>query len=90
MRRVVWSATTARDLAMIRSHIAKFSPAAADRMISALRAAAESLAEHPDRGRAIPGGKRELVAISPYLIRYRVLPDVIRIIRIRHAARRSR
>lgn len=88
MRRVDWSATAVRDLAKIRTHIARFSPAAARRMINTLHATAENLAKYPDRGRQVPGGKRELVAIRPYLIRYRVLPNAVRIIRIRHAARR--
>jgi len=50
---------------------------------------AESLAENPETGRPVAAGLRELVAIQPYLIRYRVIPGAVRIIRIRHGARRQ-
>jgi toxin ParE1/3/4 len=90
MRRVVWSPTAIRDLEKIRAYVARFSPVAAARMTSDLHAAGETLAAHADRGRAVPGGKRELVTLRPYLIRYRVTTDEVRIIRIRHAARRPR
>jgi plasmid stabilization system protein ParE len=88
MRRVVWSPTAIRDLARIRAFVARFSPVAAARITSDLQAAGETLAAHADRGRPAPGGKRELATLRPYLIRYRVTTDDVRIIRIRHAARR--
>jgi len=53
-----------------------------------LVAAAESLSEHPLRGRSTGGGRRALVAIAPYLIRYRITDETVEIITIRHGARR--
>lgn len=50
--------------------------------------AAESLVEFPDRGRLLRAGIRELVAVPPYVIRYAVTEDEVRIIKIRHSAQR--
>jgi plasmid stabilization system protein ParE len=58
-------------------------------MAEALRATGDSLECFPHRGRLVPGtGKRELVSVSPYVIRYRVEGDEVRILRVRHSARR--
>lgn len=88
MRRVVWSPTAIRDLAKIRAFVARSSSVAAGKITSDLQTAGETLAAHADRGRPVPGGKRKLATLRPYLIRYRVTTDEVRIIRIRHAARR--
>jgi plasmid stabilization system protein ParE len=50
-----------------------------------LLAAGESLSRFPERGRPI-GLRRELVIVRPYVIRYRVLPDRVEILTIRHGA----
>lgn len=89
MRRVVWTEEARANLLAIRNYIAQFSPLAAQRFSLKLIAAAEDLAENPDRGRSIGNGRRELVLIRPYLIRYRAEADAVFILRIRHAARRS-
>lgn len=88
MRRVVWTLSSKRDLSGIRTHIAKSNPFAADRVAAKLLAAAEALCEYPDRGRRHPKGWRELTRVKPYIMQYRVTDDAIRILRIRHAARR--
>jgi plasmid stabilization system protein ParE len=51
-----------------------------------LLAAANALAEHPERGRLVAGQTRELVVVWPYLIRYRIDADAVVILRIRHGA----
>ena len=87
MAEVVWSRRALADLAAIQAHIRQFRPLAAQRMAQRLRKAAESLAEHPERGR--PAGMlRELAVIAPYLIRYRVAGDMVQIVRIKHGARK--
>jgi toxin ParE1/3/4 len=53
-----------------------------------LQAAANSLVEHPERGRAASRGLRELATIHPYLIRYRFSDEAVVILRIRHGAQR--
>ncbi len=88
MRRVTWSDEAVENLEAIGAYVAGFNPLAAQRFTRKLIAAAESLTEFPDRGQAVRSGTRDLLAIPPYLIRYVVLPDEIRIIKIRHSARR--
>jgi plasmid stabilization system protein ParE len=75
-----------RDLNGIHAYIGLFAPQAADRFTARLIAAVESLAEQPNRGRSV-GRFRELVAVSPYVVRYRVKARAVEIIRIRHGAR---
>ena len=76
-----------RDLEGIHAYIAQFAPQASERFTERLIAAVESLATQPDRGR--PAGPfRELVAVSPYVVRYRVTARGIEIARIKHGARR--
>src|SRR6185312_5933910 len=84
VRRVIWTEPAQGDLRQIRAYIGEFSPLAAQRMAQRLMAAANSLAEMPERGRALGRGRRELVVIRPYLIRYRTEDDAVVILRIRH------
>jgi plasmid stabilization system protein ParE len=88
VRRVVWSDEARSNLAAIRGYIAEFSPLAARRFALKLVAAADDLAENPDRGRPAGRRYRELAIVRPYLIRYRVDGEAVLILRIRHAARR--
>ena len=85
---VIWTWPALASLETIRAYISDFNPLAAQRMALRLTAAGMSLADHPLRGRAIGGGRRELVTVPPYLIRYRVRGDTVEILAIRHGARR--
>ena len=87
MAEVVWTWRALADLAAIRDYIGQFSPLAARRMALRLKAAADSLAEHPERGRLTTATLRELVVVPPYVIRYHVGDGTVSIVRIRHAAR---
>ena len=87
MRRIVWSRRAQGDLARIRDYVSQFAPLAAQRLALRLVAAAESLSDYPSRGRPLAGGRRALVAIPPYVIRYRITDEVVEIIAIRHGAR---
>ncbi|PVM86500.1 type II toxin-antitoxin system RelE/ParE family toxin [Caulobacter endophyticus] len=87
MVQVVWTRSAASDLRAIQTYVAEFSPLAAQRLASRLIAAARSLESSPDRGRAISRGRRELMVIPPYLIRYVSQPDRVVILEIRHGAR---
>lgn len=87
MAQVVWTRRALADLITIRGYIGQFSPLAAQRMALRLRRAAESLADHPLRGRLATATLRELVVVPPYVIRYHVGDGMVRIVRIRHAAR---
>ena len=80
------------DLARIRAHIGQENPAAANRVAVQILAACDRLEHLPERGRpgAIPG-TRELVALWPYVVVYRVTADGVGVARIWHGAQdRSR
>ncbi|WP_336509769.1 type II toxin-antitoxin system RelE/ParE family toxin [Caulobacter vibrioides] len=63
-------------------------PIAAQRLGQRLLAAGASLADHPERGRLSTRGRRELVAVPPYALRYRIVGDRVVIGGVRHGARR--
>ena len=88
MRRLIWSTDAIDDLGAIRSYIAQANPPAASRVAAALVNAANGLVTFPNRGRPIRSSVRELTTVPPYVIRYVVLPDEVRIVFIRHSARR--
>jgi plasmid stabilization system protein ParE len=83
---VVWTRGAAAELRIIRAYVTQFSPLAARRLSQRLIAAARSLEKTPDRGRPIGGGRRELVVIRPYLIKYVHQDDRVIILEVRHGA----
>ena len=89
MRRIIWTDEAVSNLEAIVAYVGAFSPAAAERLATELSQTAERLALHPDRGRPIRAGMREIVVIRPYLIRYRVHDEAVAILRIRHGYRRQ-
>jgi toxin ParE1/3/4 len=84
---VVWTNRAKSDLLLIVEYIELFNPNAAVRLAGRLAMVAESLAEFPQRGRPISDNLREITTLSPYIIRYRILSDIVEIIRVRHSAR---
>jgi plasmid stabilization system protein ParE len=89
MARVVWSDAALQQILQIYDFIYKSNPQAAMDVAEDLRARGNSLASFPDRGR--PVGRtnlRELVAVYPYVIRYRHRGGNVTILRIRHTSRR--
>ena len=86
---VIWAPAALQDVAQIHGYIARFNPSAAERLAERLLAAGDLLVSFQNRGRLVPGGQlRELTVIYPYVIRYRVAADHVRIRRVRHGARR--
>lgn len=85
---VIWSARAIRDLAGIRAYIGRFAPLAAQRFTARLVATVNSLADHPDRGRQVSQGVRELVAVRPYLVLYKITDEGVQIVHIKHGAER--
>lgn len=85
---VSWTRRATADLVAIGTYIARFSPASARKMAQRLKEAAASLSTQPHRGRLIDGGVRELAVVRPYIIRYRANAETVRILRIRHSARK--
>lgn len=86
LHRVIWSVRSRRDIEGIHAYIAQVAPLAARRFASRLVAAVESLADQPHRGRTLYSEVREMVAIRPYVVRYRVKGRAVQIIRIKHGA----
>lgn len=77
------------DLESIRRYIGNFNPYAARGMAAQIIEAANSLATFPYRGRQVAGTQlRESTIVRPYIIRYRIDPDRVVILRVRHGARR--
>ncbi len=88
MRPVVWSEEARENLKAIQAYISEFNITAARRLALRLVDLADSVAAMPDRGRLIRPGVRELTSIPPYIIRYAVLEGEVRIMTIRHSARK--
>ena len=82
----VFAPAAVTDLITIRNYIGHFNPVAARRMANRLKAAAESLADFPERGRRRTDGAHELVAVPPYVIVYDVTPGRVTILRVWHGA----
>lgn len=86
---VAWRRQALADVSRIARYIAQDNPVAAARIARALAAAADSLTRLPEKGR--PGlvpGTRELSAVPPYVIVYRVEREAqtVHILRIWHTA----
>ena len=63
-------------------------PLAAQRMAARFLAAIETLEQHPQRERRVSRDIHELLMVRSYLIRYRIQPGAVEVVRIRHAAQR--
>jgi toxin ParE1/3/4 len=77
------------DLDDIWDHVAPENMQAAERLLDAIEAKLELLAERPLLGRARPelGADLRSFAHRPYLIFYRPLADGIEVLRVLHGAR---
>jgi toxin ParE1/3/4 len=86
---VVWTFSALADVEGIRRYIGNFNPYAARDMAERIIETGNSLATFPHRGRRVPGTQlRETTLARPYIIRYRIEPDRVLILRVRHSARR--
>lgn len=85
---IVWTDEALDNLEDITRYVRDFSPSAAARVESDIVGAVDSLLLMPERGRPIGRHRRELTITRPYVIRYVVVGDEVRILWIRHAARR--
>lgn len=89
MARISWSIQASLQLAAIVDYIEEFDPTAARRLGLRLLDLAESLRAFPNRGRPIAQGRREMVTVRPYILRYVHDGDTVVILGIRHAAQLS-
>ncbi|ATE60085.1 type II toxin-antitoxin system RelE/ParE family toxin [Thauera sinica] len=86
--KLVWTRPAQEDRKAIRKYIAVDNPSAALDLDELLSASAARLIDHPGLGR--PGrvqGTRELVAHRNYILIYDVSGDLVRVLRVLHAAR---
>lgn len=86
--KLVWTRPAREDRKAIREYIAADNPSAALDLDELLSEKAARLVDHPGLGR--PGrlqGTRELVAHRNYILIYDVADDVVRMLRVLHAAR---
>jgi addiction module RelE/StbE family toxin len=89
LNEVVWTARALADLRAIRAYIEQFNPSAAQHVGERLIETANKLANFSLRGRPVRGtAMRELVAVSPYITRYRLARGTVFVLRIRRSARR--
>jgi addiction module RelE/StbE family toxin len=86
---VIWSPSALRQLVRIFDYLADFNPRSAAEVFKSLIETGDDLANFPQRGRLVRNSDmRELMTAYPYIIRYRVTRDEVRILRVRHTARR--
>ena len=84
---VAFSPDALADLVAIRTYIGDRNPSAASRIAVQIVAACDALEHLPERGRpGLVSGTREVTLIWPYVIVYRIAPEAVEIIRIRHGA----
>jgi plasmid stabilization system protein ParE len=78
------------DLLDIRAFIAsRGAPLAAQRHAIKLERLIEKLEQFPQRGRHVGGGVRQLTAVAPHVVRYRIRGAIVQVIRIRHGAMKT-
>ena len=86
--KLVWTRSAREDRKAIREYIAVDNPSAALDLDELLSDKAALLLDHPGLGRpGRLGGTRELVAHRNYLLIYDVVGDLVRVLRVLHAAR---
>lgn len=84
---IVFSPEALADLIDIRTYIGHDNPFAASRVAIQLIAACDKLEYLPERGRpGLVAGTREITAVWPYVIVYRIRADAVEIVRIWHGA----
>lgn len=85
--KLVWTRPAQEDRKAIREYIAADNPNAALELDELLSEKAAHLINHPDLGRiGRVKGTRELVAHRNYILIYDIANDLVRVLRILHAA----
>lgn len=88
---LVWSPEAIDDLAALRAYIEHDNPAAAQRIaLHIVQNVATLLANSPEMGRPgrVPGTRELVIQRTPFIVPYRVVGNMIQILRIFHGARR--
>lgn len=86
--KLIWTRPASIDRKKIREYIAQDNPAAALTIDELLSEKAGRLVDHPNLGRlGRVAGTRELIAHQNYILVYDLAGDLVRVLRILHAAR---
>ncbi len=89
MHKLFWKALARDDLLRIVQYIAQDNPDAAEKLANNIEAKTLTLITHPQLSRVGRlHGTRELVVHPNYFLVYRVLGDVVEILRVKHSAQR--
>jgi toxin ParE1/3/4 len=90
MMRVVWLDDAVQDLRVVGHYIARDNPAAAYRVMVAIKTATDLLERHPKAGRQgrVAGTRELVVAGLPYVVPYTVSRTEVRILAVLHASRK--
>ena len=87
----IWSPEAIADLAALRAYIAQDDPAAAQRVaLHIIRNVETLLPNGPEMGRPgrIPGTRELVIPRTPYIVPYRLVGNIIQVLRDFHDARR--
>lgn len=87
----VWSPEAIADLAALRAFIEQDDPTAARKVaLHILHNVETLLRDHPEMGRPgrVPGTRELVIPRTPFIVPYRLVGDVIQILRVYHGARR--
>jgi toxin ParE1/3/4 len=89
LSRILWTLPAVEHLKEIRAHISQDSPAAAGRVVKAIREQVKLLAQHAEAGRkGIIEGTRELVISRlPYLVVYQQQEEIVTVLAVVHTSR---
>jgi plasmid stabilization system protein ParE len=89
--KVEYSKRAVADIRKLSAHSLAFGDVVARALEARIQAVVEQVRTHPESRPAViqrPGVRVALLGPYPYKLFYRILPDRIRIVHIRHTARR--
>lgn len=88
--RIVWTKRALSHIESIGAFLEERNPAAATRLLNAIRSSVESLAQHPLRTRIgrSPRTRELVVGRTPYVVAYRVRGSDIQVLAVIHGAQR--
>lgn len=89
VHKLLWKPLARSDLLRIVAYIAQDNPDAAEKLANDIEAKTLNLKENPKLSRVGRlHGTRELVLHPNYLLIYRVLDDVVEVLRVKHCSQR--
>jgi addiction module RelE/StbE family toxin len=87
--KVRWTRPATRDLVDIHDYLRQFNPATALKAAQLLRAQAQGLGAHPQKGRLgrVDGTRELVISGTTFIIAYQVTETCVDILAVRHTAR---